>query len=81
MAAWAETETETLCATNALSLQQICKTTERARLAPAAGKCKTCKRGGELLACSFCTAVFHNTTPCTLNAVGRGAIVPVYGRS
>ena len=56
-------------ATNAVLLQQVCKTTERARLAPAAGKCKTCKKGGVLLACSFCTAVYHNATPCTLNAV------------
>ena len=24
---------------------------------------------GELLACSFCTAVYHNTTPCALTSV------------
>ena len=51
-------------ATNALSLQQVCKTTARARLAPASGKCKTCRQGGELLACSFCTAVYHNSEAC-----------------
>ena len=27
-------------------------------------KCKKCKAGGELLACSFCTAVYHNTDAC-----------------
>ena len=52
---------------NALTLQQVCKSTQRARLAPAAGKCKTCKQGskeGSLLACSFCAAVFHNSDEC-----------------
>ena len=28
------------------------------------GKCKKCKGGGELLACSFCSAVYHNTEAC-----------------
>ena len=51
-------------ATNAIPLQQVCKTTERARLPPVTGKCKACKQGGELLACSFCTAVYHNTDAC-----------------
>ena len=52
-------------ATAAISPQAIVKTTERARLPPASGKCKACKAGGdELLACSFCTAVYHNTEAC-----------------
>ena len=51
-------------ATAALSLQPVVKTTERARLPPASSKCKKCKEGGELLACSFCTAVYHNTDAC-----------------
>ena len=54
---------------NALSLQQVCKTTQRARLAPATGKCQKCKQGGAPLACSFCTAVFHNCTECLGDAV------------
>ena len=33
-------------------------------LPSAAGKCKTCKKGGFLVACSFCTASFHNTEAC-----------------
>ena len=37
---------------------------QRKRLPPAAGKCKTCKKGGFLVACSFCTASFHNTEAC-----------------
>jgi hypothetical protein len=41
------------------------KTTERARLPPASGKRKVCKVGGDgLLACSFCTAVCHNSEAC-----------------
>ena len=49
----------------ALTLQPVVKTTQRARLPPASGKCKVCKKaGGELLACSFCTAVFHHTEEC-----------------
>ena len=29
------------------------------------GKCKACKAGGDgLLACSFCTAVYHNSEAC-----------------
>ena len=51
-------------ATAAIPLQPIVKTTERARLPPASGKCKVCKQGGELLACSFCTAVYHNSEGC-----------------
>ena len=32
---------------------------------PASGKCKACKAGGDgLLACSFCTAVYHNSEAC-----------------
>ena len=39
--------------------------TERARLPPASGKCKACKAGGDgLLACSFCTAIYHNSEAC-----------------
>ena len=49
---------------SALSLQPVCKTTQRARHAPASGKCKVCKTGGELLACCFCTALFHNSEAC-----------------
>ena len=59
-------------ATAALSLQQVCKTTRRARLAPASGKCKTCKTQGELLACSFCTAVYHNSEAC----LGEAMLAP-----
>ena len=45
--------------------QAIVKTTERACLPPANGKCKACKAGGDgLLACSFCTAVYHNSEAC-----------------
>ena len=44
--------------------QPVCKTTQRARHAPASGKCKVCKTGGELLACCFCTALFHNSEAC-----------------
>ena len=51
-------------ATAALSLQPVVKMTERAHLPPASGKCKKCKEVGELLACSFCTAVYHNTDTC-----------------
>ena len=52
-------------ATNALSLQQVCTLTHRARLAPASGKCKACKKSdGDRLACSFCTAVYHNSEAC-----------------
>ena len=51
-------------ALTALPLQPVVKTSQRARLPPATGKCKTCKHSGELLACSFCTAVFHNTDAC-----------------
>jgi hypothetical protein len=57
-----------ILATNALSLQQVCTLTHRARLAPASGKCKACKKtGGERMACNFCTAVYHNSGAC-LNA-------------
>jgi hypothetical protein len=35
-----------------------------AKLPPATGKCKKCKQGGELLACSFCTGVYHNCDAC-----------------
>ena len=49
---------------SALSLQAVCKTTQRRRLAPASGKCKTCKKGGELLACCFCAALYHNCEVC-----------------
>ena len=28
------------------------------------GKCKKCKLPGELLACSFCTNVYHNSDAC-----------------
>ena len=38
------------------------------RLPPAAGKCKTCKKGGFLVACSFCTASFHNSEACLVDA-------------
>ena len=52
-------------ATAAIPLQAVVKTTERARLPPASGKCKACKAGGDgLLACSFCTAVYHNSEAC-----------------
>ena len=66
---WSRTQPEpftvgALLATAALSLQAVVKTTQRARLPPASGKCKKCKTGGELLACSFCTAVYHNTDAC-----------------
>ena len=50
--------------TSAIPLQPVVKTTERARLPPVSGKCKKCKKGGELLACSFCAAVFHNSEAC-----------------
>ena len=67
---WSRTQPEpftvgALLATAALSLQAVVKTTQRARLPPASAKCKKCKAGGgELLACSFCTAVYHNTDAC-----------------
>ena len=52
-------------ATAAISPQAVVKTKERARLPPASGKCKVCKAGGDgLLACSFCTAVYHNSEEC-----------------
>ena len=51
-------------ALTALSLQPVVKASQRARLAPATGKCKVCKLGGELLACSFCAAVYHNSDAC-----------------
>ena len=50
--------------TNALLLQQVCKTSQRARLAPPTGKCKKCKQVGALVGCSFCTAVYHNSDAC-----------------
>ena len=53
---------------SALSLQPVCKTTQRARLASASGKCKKCRQGGELLACCFCTALYHNTEACLPHA-------------
>ncbi len=71
---------------NALTLHQVCKSTQRARLAPTAGKCKVCKQGskeGSLLACSFCTAVFHNSSKCLgdakvfVGAAGQVANPPV----
>jgi len=49
---------------SALTLQPVCKTTQRARFAPVSGKCNVCKKGGELLACCFCTALFHNSEEC-----------------
>jgi hypothetical protein len=52
-------------ATAAIPLQPIVKTTERARLPSRSGKCKVCKGGGDgLLACSFCTASYHNSDAC-----------------
>ena len=51
-------------ALTALPLQPVVKASHRACLPPAAGKCKMCKQGGELLACSFCTAVYHNSGAC-----------------
>ena len=52
-------------ATAAIPPQAVVKTTERSRLPPASGKCKACKAGGDgLLACSFCTAVYHNSEAC-----------------
>ena len=52
-------------ATAAIPTQAVVKTTERARLPPASCKCKVCKAGGDgLLACSFCTAVYHNSEAC-----------------
>lgn len=53
-----------ILATNALLLQQVCKTSRRARLAPPTGKCKKCKQVGALVGCSFCTAVYHNSDAC-----------------
>ena len=41
-----------MLALSALPLQPVVKTSQRARLPPAAGKCKACKQGGMLLACS-----------------------------
>lgn len=49
---------------SALPLQPVVKTSQRAKLPPATGKCKKCKQGGELLACSFCTGVYHNCDAC-----------------
>ena len=65
-----------ILATKALKLQQICTMTQRARLAPAMGKCKACKKqGGELLACSFCAAVYHPTAECLREAMlAQGAL-------
>ena len=58
---WARTSGSSPSATS----QAIVKTTERARLPPASGKCKACKAGGDgLLACSFCTAIYHNSEAC-----------------
>ena len=52
-------------ATAAIPPQAVVKTTERARLPPASGNCKVCRAGGDgLLACSFCTAVYHNSAAC-----------------
>ena len=51
-------------ALTALPLQPVVKTSQRARLPPASGKCKKCKLGGKLLACSFCNAVYHNSDAC-----------------
>jgi hypothetical protein len=51
-------------ALTALPLQPVVKTSQRACLPPATAKCKCCKLGGELLACSFCTAVYHNSDAC-----------------
>ena len=42
----------------------MCKTSQRARLASATGRCKTCKESGELIACSFCTTLYHNSPSC-----------------
>ena len=40
------------------------------------GKCKACKKqGGELLACSFCAAVYHPTAECLGEAMlAQGAL-------
>ena len=51
-------------ALTALPLQPVVKTAQRARLPPTNGRCKVCKKGGELLACSFCAAVYHNSSAC-----------------
>ena len=59
---------------SALSLQPVCKTTQRARLASASGKCKKCKQGGELLACCFCTALYHNSEACLPQATLSSAL-------
>ena len=59
---------------SALSLQPVCKTTQRARLPSASGKCKKCKQGGELLACCFCTALYHNTEACLPQATLSSAL-------
>ena len=55
---------------------------QRKRLPPAAGKCKCCKKqaqqGGEwLLACNFCTAVYHNSDAC----LGDSKVVPALAES
>ena len=64
-----------------LPLQQVCKIMQRARLPPAAGKCKACKQGVDLLACSFCSVVYHNLDVCLgasklSNALASSAYFP-----
>jgi len=59
---------------SALSLQPVCKTTQRARLTSASGKCKKCKQGGQLLACCFCTALYHNAEACLPQATLSSAL-------
>jgi hypothetical protein len=54
-----------------MTLQQVCLMMRRSRLTPTTGvnsKCKTCKQGGELLPCSFCSSCFHNEEACLKQA-------------
>ena len=52
-------------ALTALPLQPVVKTSQRARLPPPTSKCMACKKAdGELIACSFCTAVYCNSDRC-----------------
>lgn len=50
-------------------LQPVCIKSERARIPSSTAKCKACNKGGELIACSFCTASFHNTYACLGDAM------------
>ena len=43
-------------------------------LVPASGKCKVCKNGGELLACCFCAALYHNSKACLPHATLSSAL-------